>query len=172
MNQYIKDGIVNDGTELLTEEGLIFNPTPEDYYNRGWKDYVEGSRITREKALEENKQNFLRECKEYYESQVERFFMGDDLVWMSAVDRVTLTMLIRDGYGRQKRIHAFGREVDGRKLIQFFKQVNQYELEVRNIFQTHCKNILSLKNTFDIQKYDYTEGYPDILGVSEEELWG
>lgn len=172
MNQYIKDGIVNDGTELLTEEGLIFNPTPEDYYKHGWRDYFGARTKTRQDALEENKQNLLRECKEYYESQVERFFMGDDLVWMPAMDRLALTMLIRDGYEGQKKVHVFGKEVDGRKLVQFFKQVNRYELEVRNVFYKHCEAISKIKSTFEQQKYDYTEGYPNILGVSEEELWG
>lgn len=172
MNQYIKDGIVNDGTELLTEEGLIFNPTPEDYYKHGWRDFFEAKTKTRSEALEESKTNLLRECKEYYESQVEKFFMGDDLVWMSAVDRMVLTMLIRDGYESQKRVHVLGKEVDGQRLVQFFKQVNQYELKARNTFYRHCGAISKMKSILEQQKYDYTEGYPDILGVTEEELWG
>lgn len=172
MNQYIKDGIVNDGTELLTKEGLIFNPTPEDFYKHGWRDYIGAKPKAGPEALEENKANLLRECKEYYESQVERFFMGDDLVWMSAVDRMTLTMLIRDGYEGQKKVYVFSKEVDGRRLIQFFKQVNRYELEARNIFHKHCDTISKMKSTSEQQGYDYTEGYPDILEVSEEELWG
>lgn len=172
MNQYIKDGIVNDGTELLTEEGLMFNPTPEDYYKRGWRDFSGVKPGTRSEALEESKANLLRECKEYYESQVERFFMGDDLVWISAVDRITLTMLIKDGYEGQKKVYVFGKELDGRKLMWFFKQVNRYELEARNIFHKHCDTISKMKSTSEQQGYDYTEGYPDIIEVSEEELWG
>lgn len=168
VKKYIKDGIINDGTFLEWNGFQIFNPSPQQYEDAGWTEYVE-NRVTEEKSVDNRRAEIVRELRSYFESlTVSGFWLNDTLVWISKSDRVAFKSILEDCLELEGnivvRVPVLPEvTVDAQGALDMLKALNVYALKCNNVLLEHLDNLEKLETIEALEAYDYTVGYPEQL---------
>ena len=158
-----------DGSPILSNVGLIFNPSEEDLLNNGWE--LESEEIkTSETPLEEVRNRVLFDAENYYKSSsVSGMYLNETLTWIPTEDRVKymihLKSMVECGRGNEI-LECKGVSLDVNQAIEILNHINCYVLECHQVFVSHLENIKKFTSVEDLESYDYTGGYPEVLEIS------
>lgn len=175
---YEKNGELRDSKKFLVSadgKRTIFNPKPKDWLAEGWKEYVPA--VVEEKkvepSLEDVRERLLEECRQFYENEVLKFKNYDKLEWISAADRVVYVKVLEDALTFETVVTYEGKEYYIPDILKFFKKLNIYEIQAREVRERHLSALNSYASIEDLENHDFTAGYPEILtfmkSYSEEE---
>lgn len=178
MKQYIKDNTIKTRQEIVVvKNGMrTINPTEEMILADGWVEYVptremiELSEEKKAKAALVRARHQLRNSIISYDSsdEVNAFYIQGKKVWLDKATRAGLML-------RFQAEQAMGNE-----YTTLWYGVNQYELPLLGAFQMlyalevyasqcydntqmHLAAIQGLSEIEEVESYDYTTGYPEIL---------
>ena len=180
MKRYIKDGIIKPrnqivlhGTRIIKDKDgnekevktQIINPREEMLLADGWAIYEE----PKIDELVVAKQKATRAIKTYdSSSEVNSFYMQGQKMWLDKATRAGLML----------RFQA--EQVMGNEYTTLWYGTNQFEIPLMGAFhmlyalevyasqcydntQRHLAEIAKLETIEEIESYDYTTGYPEIL---------
>jgi len=128
-----------------------------------WKAYMDGI------ALKQAIRSKLSEITTYDVSdKVNGFKLNGMVVWLDKATRVGLmnSTTIAKTMGSKTTTLWLGEnklEVDCDKAIQLLSALEMYALECFNVTAKHKKEVSELQSVSEVEKYDITEGYPQML---------
>lgn len=128
-----------------------------------WKAYMDGI------ALKQAIRSKLSEITTYDVSDnVNGFKLNGMVVWLDKATRVGLmnSTTIAKTMGSKTTTLWLGEnklEVDCDKAIQLLSALEMYALECFNVTAKHKKEVSELQSVSEVEKYDITEGYPQML---------
>lgn len=175
---YVKNGELRDSKKFLkTEDGrTIFNAKPEQWAAEGWVEYKpqeEAKVLKLTPSLEDVRERLLEECRQFYENEVLKFKNYDKLEWIPAADRVVYVKVLEDALTFESVVTYEGKEYYIPDILTFFKKLNIYEIQAREVRERHLSALNSYASVEDLENHDFTAGYPEILtfmkSYSEEE---
>ena len=165
--KYIKNGVVNGSDILVTEEGTIFNPTPEMFYERGWQDYTEPTN-EQQQTVEQIRAQVISELISFENGTAVRgSYIDDELTWIPAPDRCSY----RHGLEALKKqgttvVTWNGKQVSVDKILEALDTLDAHAAMVTLRTHEHKRIIEGLKTEQELLRYDYTAGYPDIPEIN------
>lgn len=176
---YEKNGELRDSKKFLVSadgKRTIFNPKPKDWLAEGWVEYKpqeEAKVIKLTPSLEDVRERLLEECRQFYENEVLKFKNYDKLEWIPAADRVVYVKVLEDALTFESTVTYEGKEYYIPDILTFFKKLNIYEIQAREVRERHLSALNSYASIEDLENHDFTAGYPEILtfmkSYSEEE---
>lgn len=160
------------GNILVTEEGVIVNPTEEQMLNAGWLVYQEPEPTNAEK-LKAAKEEKIRQIDNYDASpSVEQFTINGTPMWLNHEVRQQIKTSV-EAYmatGAQTVTKIF----DGVEYtfpcetwLQMLAALEVYAAEALNATERHKINVQQMTRRKDVEDYDYTAGYPTKLEFGE-----
>lgn len=165
------------GNILYTENATIVNPTHEQMLDSGWLVYEpETSELTYEEFLAEEKELAIQNIDNYdRSSNVNIFYLAGQPMWLDAQTRQTLRISIESyqAIGAQNVTKWFGGQQFTFPISAWVAMLNALEVyaaEALNVTEYHKANIMALDTIEEVQDYDYTEGYPEKLNLTQEYL--
>lgn len=171
---YPKDGLepkyineINEGEdEFIIQDMQIINPSHEYLIENGWEVYIEPEYIP---TLEESIQNKIMDIEMYdNSSNVNLFYIGEMELWLDKVMRMDITDLINEKKenGDDLIILWFnGIKFEYNILLAdaMIRAVKNYATECYNVTHQHIANVRLLTTVEEVNNYNYTMGYPEIL---------
>jgi hypothetical protein len=192
MKQYYKivDGetVFFSGNILRTTEEIdgeiqnvvIYNPTEEMILAAGWMIYeppVEPEpEPTEEELIERAREEKLMEINAYDNSnQVNIFYLAGQPLWLDAQTRQTLRISIESyqAMGIESVTKWFGGQQYTFPTIawlQMLVALEVYAAEALNVTEQHRVEVQNLTTREEIESYDVTTGYPEILNLDTETM--
>lgn len=165
--QFIKNGVINDGSFLTTEDGSdIFNPTYEDFIENGWEEFVEDNLPASQTKLEDAKQELLVELENYFKSSaVSGFYLDNRILDIPPVqDRVAFKVhlqLCKDrGIAEMFNIKGTYLSVD--EALHIIDELIIYMTSAYKVYLDHIESIKSLDYEVDVRLYDFTKHFPEL----------
>ena len=169
MIQYRKGDEVYNGRYVDVDGRLIINPTPEILLENGYTPVnVEPST---EELLEEAKREKIAEIKEYDNSDaVNSFKLNDIPVWINREDRIgtrrAIELDIANGLTESEIwLNGFRLVVNSQLALRLLDAVGHYAYSAYNVTQSHIFAVKNLTSINEVEKYDYTKGYPQKLDL-------
>lgn len=169
MSKYIKDGKIYNQISTLKYGGKIYVNPPEDIIlAAGYALYEEAEKTEEEMlaaakeercdmaeryGLHKDRNSYIAHGYTLYVPEENRNRLRGFITNAYAVDRTTLTFWW-DGHPFTYTTAAWDRD-----LIQY----ESFIYEVYSVLQQHLANIKSLTTLEEVEEYDYTTGYPDII---------
>ncbi len=123
-------------------------------------------------ALDIIKNYVLEEIDTYdSSSNVNGFYLNDELVWLDKDTRVGLmnSITIQKNAGLEQSVLWLGTQtilINCDLAIQLLGGLEMYALECFNKTAEHKKAVMELESVKDITEYDYTAGYPERLNLT------
>lgn len=192
MRQYYKivDGetIFFSGNILRTTEEIngeiqnivIYNPTEEMILAAGWMIYeppVEPEpEPTEEELIERARENKLAEIDAYDDSiHVNIFYLAGQPLWLDAQTRQTLRISIESyqAMGIESVTKWFNDQqytFPTMAWLQMLVALEVYAAEALNATEMHRSTVRHLETREEIEAYDITAGYPEILNLDAETM--
>ena len=175
MKRYYKiiDGktIFYNGGIIVLNDRQIINPTEEQLLEVGWQIYVEPPvpEPTPAQRLREAKDIKLSEIESYDESpEVNGIIVNGSQAWIPADKRAILKTSV-DAY-KALGIESITKVWEGVEYtasadewLFMIAKVEVYASECYNTTARHKAAVEALDNIDDVEKYDYTLNYPDML---------
>ena len=192
MRQYYKiiDGeeVFFSGNILRTTEEVngeiqnivIYNPTEEMILAAGWMIWeppvTSDPEPTEEELAEKARENKLMEISNYDSSiHVNIFYLAGQPLWLDAQTRQTLRISIESyqAMGIESVTKWFNDQqytFPTAAWLQMLVALEVYAAEALNVTEMHRSVIRHLETREEIEAYDITTGYPEILNLSAETL--
>lgn len=165
--QFIKDGVINDGSFLTTVDGTdIFNPSYEDFLDNGWEEYVEENLPAPKVKLDDAKQEVIIELENYFKSSaVSGFYLDNRLFEIPPVqDRVNFKIHLQvcKEKGIEKNFNVKGTYLTVDQALDILDHLIVYMTEAYRIYLEHIENIKNLSYEVDVRLYDFTRDFPEL----------
>ena len=169
----IEDGktIFYNGGIIVLNDKQIINPNEEQLLEAGWKIYVEPPvpEPTPAQRLREAKDIKLSEIESYDESpEVNGIIVNGNKVWIPADKRAILKASV-DAY-KALGIETITKVWEGIEYtatadewLLMIAKVEVYASECYNTTARHKAAVEALDNIDNVEEYDYTLNYPDML---------
>nr|DAP49964.1 MAG TPA: protein of unknown function (DUF4376) [Caudoviricetes sp.] len=156
--------------EIVVGDMLAINPTAEQYEQAGYMPYIEPM-PTEEELLKQTIENKVDEIKEYDKSPaVNSFKLNGMDAWINREDRIGTSRAIqldKENGQTESEIWLNGvcLNVNCDMALEMLGKVGFYAYKAYNRTQAHIHAVRGLKSVEDVQKYDYTQGYPEKLDL-------
>lgn len=164
---YIKDGKLNDGYLLEKADGsLAFNAPEEDWLAEGWVKYEEPKQ---EKFAEPTKniidvrREIVDECNAFYNNIVLQVNFKGSLIWIPLEKRISYLYVLKQLKDIEKTVTYRDEELTTDSAIFYLEQMNKYAFTCNTIHDNHLRKLVGFKKIEELEQYDYTTDYPDIL---------
>lgn len=158
---------------------LIANPNDSNYdFTTGYPEMpsFEMEEVIFEMALNYQQQldaviyKKLLESEEAFNAS-KHFLLEENSLWIDSERRAALkestTLLLSSGVETTTLWEGTEKyEISCSNLLKIINDLELYSQECFNVYQEHNKNIKELQNKEDINQYDCTTGYPEILKYS------
>lgn len=146
----------------------ILNPTVEQYERAGYTQFVEPMQ-TEDELLKQAIAAKHEEIKEYDKSSAVNSFTLDGLsAWINREDRIGTRKAIEliKASGKQECeiwLQGVKLKVNCDLALALLDEVGRYAYDAYNCTQSHIHAVSLLKSIEEVEKYDYTQGYPKKL---------
>lgn len=165
--QYRKGDNIYNGSYIITNDNTtVLNPTHEILIENGYvKEVIED---TLEQAIAEK----IATIKAYDNSDnVNSFLLNGVAVWINREDRIGTRRAIEldiEAGNIESEIWLQGMmlKVNSQLALKLLDKVEHYAYQAYNVTQRHIHNIKQLTTIEEVNKYDYTQGYPQQLELS------
>lgn len=153
------------GGVLVTDKGIIINPTEEQLAENGWQPYVEPE-PTNEEKLEAAKAEKLMQIDVYDASpNVEEFTINGNPMWLGHELRqqIRTSADAYDAMGYENMTKVFNGIEFTFPITAWRQMLNALEVyaaEALNTTERHKNAVNAMDNVQDVIDYDYTTGYP------------
>lgn len=160
---FAPNNIVIDGMRAI-------NPTAEQYERAGYMPYIEPM-PTEEELLKQAIDSKVDEIKEYDKSPaVNSFKLNGMDAWINREDRIGTSRAIQlDKENGQTEseiwLNGICLNVNCDMALEMLGKVGFYAYKAYNRTQAHIHAVRELKSIEGVQKYDYTQGYPEKLDL-------
>ena len=161
-----------NGGSIITETGVIINPTEEQLIENGWSLYIEPE-PSAEELLANAKAEKIAQIENYDSSEnVEQFIINGTPMWLGhelrQQIRTSADAYSAMGYENMTKVFngvefTFPIAV----WIQMLNALEIYAAEALNTTERHKAAINAMTNVQDVIDYDYTQGYPAKLEFGE-----
>ena len=165
--QYKRGDSIYNGSYIITDNTTILNPTHEILIANGYiKEVIEEDTLERAIALK------VAEIKAYDNSdKVNSFLLNGYSVWINREDRIGTRRAIEldiEAGNEVSEIWLQGMmlKVNSQLALKLLDKVEHYAFTTYNITQRHIHNIKQLTTIEEVNKYNYTQGYPKKLELS------
>ena len=154
-----------NGGSIITETGIIVNPTEEQLAENGWLSYQEPEPSDEEK-LAAAKAEKLMQIDNYDASpNVEEFTINGNPMWLGHELRqqIRTSTEAYEALGYDTMTKVFNGVEFTFPIEQWRQMLNALEVyaaEALNATERHKNNINAMDNVQDVIDYDYTTGYP------------
>lgn len=154
--------------EIKEVEVQTFNPTDEMLFEDGWKLYVLPEK-TEEEIFNEEKNFLIEEILRYDSSrEVNSFCIEGQEMWLDKATRVGLKLRFdaEIASGHTNTTLWYEGTPFNLELVNAVQMLNAIELYASACYdntQLHLANVDKLTSIEELDKYDYTIGYPDKL---------
>ncbi|WP_315345197.1 hypothetical protein [Segatella salivae] len=169
MIQYRKGDEVYNGRFIEVNDRMIITPTPEILLENGYTPVdVEPSQ---EELLAAAKVEKIAEIKEYDNSDaVNSFKLNSISVWINREDRIGTRRAIELDIASGKTeseiwLNGFKLVVNSQLALKLLDAVGHYAYSAYNVTQSHIFAVKNLTSINEVEKYDYTKGYPEKLDL-------
>ena len=169
MIQYRKGDEVYNGRYIEENDRMIITPTPEILLENGYTPVdVEPSQ---EELLAAAKVEKIAEIKEYDNSDaVNSFKLNGISVWINREDRIGTRRAIELDIASGKTeseiwLNGFKLIVNSELALKLLDAVGHYAYSAYNVTQSHIFAVKNLTSINEVEKYDYTKGYPQKLDL-------
>lgn len=169
MIQYRKGDEVYNGRYIEVNDRMIITPTPEILLENGYTPVdVEPSQ---EELLAAAKVEKIAEIKEYDNSDaVNSFKLNSISVWINREDRIGTRRAIELDIASGKTeseiwLNGFKLVVNSQLALKLLDAVGHYAYSAYNVTQSHIFAVKNLTSINEVEKYDYTKGYPEKLDL-------
>lgn len=169
MIQYRKGDEVYNGRFIEVNDRMIITPTPEILLENGYTPVdVEPSQ---EELLAAAKVEKIAEIKEYDNSDaVNSFKLNGIPVWINREDRIGTRRAIELDIASGKTeseiwLNGFRLVVNSQLALRLLDAVGHYAYSAYNVTQSHIFAVKNLTSINEVEKYDYTKGYPEKLDL-------
>ena len=169
MIQYRKGDEVYNGRYIEVNDRMIITPTPEILLENGYTPIdVEPSP---EELLAAAKVEKIAEIKEYDNSDaVNSFKLNSISVWINREDRIGTRRAIELDIASGKTeseiwLNGFKLVVNSQLAVKLLDAVGHYAYSAYNVTQSHIFAVKNLTSINEVEKYDYTKGYPEKLDL-------
>jgi len=168
ITQYRKGDNIYNGSYIITDTNTtILNPTHEILIENGYvKEVIEENTLEQAIALK------VEEIKAYDNSNnVNSFLLNGVAVWINREDRIGTRRAIEldiEAGNEVSEIWLQGMrlQVNNQLALKLLDKVEHYAFTAYNITQRHIHNIKQKTSIEEVNKYDYTQGYPKTLELS------
>lgn len=169
MIQYRKGDEVYNGRFIEVNDRMIITPTPEILLENGYTPVdIEPSQ---EELLAAAKVEKIAEIKEYDNSDaVNSFKLNGFSVWINREDRIGTRRAIELDIASGKTeseiwLNGFKLIVNSELALKLLDAVGHYAYSAYNVTQSHIFAVKNLTSINEVEKYDYTKGYPQKLDL-------
>ena len=169
MIQYRKGDEVYNGRFIEVNDRMIITPTPEILLENGYTPVdIEPSQ---EELLAAAKVEKIAEIKEYDNSDaVNSFKLNGISVWINREDRIGTRRAIELDIASGKTeseiwLNGFKLVVNSQLALKLLDAVGHYAYSAYNVTQSHIFAVKNLTSINEVEKYDYTKGYPEKLDL-------
>ena len=169
MIQYRKGDEVYNGRFIEVNDRMIITPTPEILLENGYTPVdIEPSQ---EELLAAAKVEKIAEIKEYDNSDaVNSFKLNGFSVWINREDRIgtrrAIELDIANGLTESEIwLNGFRLVVNSQLALRLLDAVGHYAYSAYNVTQSHIFAVKNLTSINEVEKYDYTKGYPQKLDL-------
>nr|DAN76849.1 MAG TPA: protein of unknown function (DUF4376) [Caudoviricetes sp.] len=166
--QYRKGDNIYNGSYIITDTNTtILNPTHEILIANGYK--VED---IQEDALEQAIALKVEEIKAYDNSDnVNSFLLNGVVVWINREDRIGTRRaieldIVAGNEVSEIWLQGMMLKVNSQLALKLLDKVEHYAYQAYNVTQRHIHNVRQLTTIEEVNKYDYTQGYPQQLELS------
>jgi hypothetical protein len=155
---------------IVIDGMMVINPTAEQYEHAGYMLYIEPM-PTEDDLLKQAIENKVNEIKEYDKSSaVNSFKLNGMDAWLNREDRIGTSRAIQlDKENGQTEseiwLNGFCLNVNCDLALKMLGMVGHYAYKAYNRTQAHIHAVRELKSIEAVQKYDYTQGYPEKLDL-------
>ena len=181
MKRYIKDGqiktrnqIVIKGQRTIKDKDgndkvvgtNTYNPTEEMILADGWVEYVTP---VYEPTIEDYRRDKIREIERYdSSSEVNGFYIDGQEMWLDKATRVGLKLRFDAEIASGQTNTTLWYEgtpfnLELANAVQMLNAIELYASACYDNTQLHLANVDKLTSIEELDKYDYTIGYPDKL---------
>ena len=157
-----------NGGAIITENGVIVNPTEEQLAENGWQPYVEPE-PTDEEKLEAAKVEKLMQIDNYdASSNVEEFTVNGIPMWLGHELRqqIRTSADAYDAMGYEDMTKVFNGIEFTFPITAWRQMLNALEVyaaEALNTTERHKNAVNALTTIEEVEDYDYTVDYPNKL---------
>ncbi len=169
MIQYRKGDEVYNGRFIEVNDRMIITPTPEILLENGYTPIDFES--SQEELLAAAKVEKIAEIKEYDNSDaVNSFKLNGISVWINREDRIGTRRAIELDIASGKTeseiwLNGFKLVVNSQLALKLLDAVGHYAYSAYNVTQSHIFAVKNLTSINEVEKYDYTKGYPQKLDL-------
>lgn len=165
---YIKNGITNTGYKLEKADGsIVLNAPKEMWEAEGWSEFVEKEYADEQpepgKSVVDLKEEIIEECKNFYNNVVLEVSFQKSLTWIPLEKRISYIYILNQLKSKEETVNFEGIQLSIEKAISYLEQMNEYAFKCNNVYSNHLKMIAAFKSVEELEMYDYTVGYPDML---------
>lgn len=166
MSKWVNDNNEEyNGRSIVFQEQLIINPTEQILIEAGFHKVVP----TQEELLQQAKADKLTQIDAYDMSDnVNKFYLMGVPMWLDAQTRQQLKISI-EAYKAQgveqvtKWFNGLQYTFPTDLWLNMLNALEVYAGESLNVTETHKANVMALQSTEEVESYDYTTGYPNVL---------
>ena len=157
---------------IITETGVIINPTDEQLAENGWLPYQEPEPSDEEKLAAAKAEKLMQIGVYDSSSNVEEFTINGVPMWLGhelrQQIRTSAEAYSAAGYDNMTKVFN-GAEFTFPITVwlQMLNALEVYAAEALNTTERHKNNVNAMDNVQDVIDYDYTTGYPEKLGFGE-----
>ena len=169
MIQYRKGDEVYNGRFIEVNDRMIITPTPEILLENGYTPI--DVKPSQEELLAAAKVEKIAEIKEYDNSDaVNSFKLNSISVWINREDRIGTRRAIELDIASGKTeseiwLNGFKLVVNSQLALKLLDAVGHYAYSAYNVTQSHIFAVKNLTSINEVEKYDYTKGYPQKLDL-------
>ena len=169
MIQYRKGDEVYNGRFIEENGRMIITPTPEILLENGYTPIV--VEPSHEELLKSAIQNKIGEILAYDNSDaVNSFKLNGISVWINREDRIGTRRAIELDIASGKTeseiwLNGFKLVVNSQLALKLLDAVGHYAYSAYNVTQSHIFAVKNLTSINEVEKYDYTKGYPQKLDL-------
>ena len=154
---------------IIEKDGVqIINPSHEVLIENGWEEMLSPIH-TDEDILSEAIASKKEEIIKYDSSDsVNVFMMGEVKMWLDKATRAGLMLRFNaeKAIGKEKTILWYGSaqyELELTTAVQMLYALEVYASQCYDNTQRHLAEVEKLESVTDVESYDFTIGYPDML---------
>lgn len=170
MELYIKDGAINPRKRIvLVAHGVqTINPSHDMLIAAGWEPY-EAPELTADELLETAKENKAEEIKAYDASEeVNAFYIGEERIWLDKATRAGLMLRFEAERAMGKNStslwnHGAMYTLPLESAFNMLYALEIYASACYDNTQRHLANVEKMATIEEVEQYDYTQAYPDML---------
>lgn len=154
-----------NGGSIITETGVIVNPTEEQLAENGWLPYQEPEPSDEEKLAAAKEEKIMQIDNYDASPNVEEFTINGNPMWLGHELRqqIRTSADAYEALGHETMTKVFNGVEFTFPIEQWRQMLNALEVyaaEALNATERHKINVSKMDNIQDVIDYDYTTGYP------------